>query len=128
MGGEFEYSDQYYSGKSTDTLVVSYGRLADNITEIDGTDSLLLLKIFPIPEEALHIASRYKKVYFFEEGIKSGGIGEKFLLELYGKGFRGEYELTAIEGHVSAADVETQLKKLGLDRDGIIRKLNEKQT
>ncbi len=128
MGAEFDYSDQYYSGRNSDTLVISYGRLADNITEIDGTDSLVLMKIFPIPEEAVRIACKYKKIFFFEEGIKSSGIGEKFLLALFEHGFRGEFDLTAIEGPVSAADAETQLKKLGLDRDGIIKKINEKQT
>ena len=74
-GGPGEYRDIYYSGKTSDTLAVTYGRLAQNVSGIDGADTLTLLKIFPIPEEAAVTAAQYKRVLFFEEGMKNGGIG-----------------------------------------------------
>ena len=40
----------------------------------------------------------YKNCLFFEEGIKSGGVGEKFGFMLYQRGFDGKYHLTAIRG------------------------------
>ncbi|HBI51860.1 MAG TPA: 1-deoxy-D-xylulose-5-phosphate synthase [Ruminococcaceae bacterium] len=124
-GGPGEYRDIYYSGKTSDTLVVTYGRLAQNVSGIDGADTLTLLKIFPIPEEAAETAAQYKRVLFFEEGMKNGGIGEKFLYAIYERGFSGKYRITALDFPPAAADVETQLYRAGLDRESIVRAVNE---
>lgn len=124
-GGPGEYRDIYYSGKTSDTLAVTYGRLAQNVSGIDGADTLTLLKIFPIPEEAAVTAARYKRVLFFEEGMKNGGIGEKFLYAIYERGFSGKYHITALDFPPAAADVETQLSEAGLDRESIVRAVNE---
>ena len=124
-GGPGEYRDIYYSGKTSDTLAVTYGRLAQNVSGIDGADTLTLLKIFPIPEEAAETAARYKRVLFFEEGMKNGGIGEKFLYAIYERGFSGKYHITALDFPPAAADAETQLSEAGLDRESIVRAVNE---
>ena len=124
-GGPGEYRDIYYSGKTSDTLAVTYGRLAQNVSGIDGADTLTLLKIFPIPEEAAVTAARYKRVLFFEEGMKNGGIGEKFLYAIYERGFSGKYHITALDFPPAAADAETQLSEAGLDRESIVRAVNE---
>jgi len=124
-GGPGEYRDIYYSGKTSDTLVVTYGRLAQNVSGIDGADTLTLLRIFPIPEEAAETAARYKRVLFFEEGMKNGGIGEKFLYAIYERGFSGKYHITALDFPPAAADAETQLSEAGLDRESIVRAVNE---
>lgn len=124
-GGPGEYRDIYYSGKTSDTLAVTYGRLAQNVSGIDGADTLTLLKIFPIPEEAAVTAARYKRVMFFEEGMKNGGIGEKFLYAIYEWGFSGKYHITALDFPPAAADAETQLSEAGLDRESIVRAVNE---
>lgn len=119
------YRDFYYSGKQNDTLIVTYGRTAHFVQDIEGTDTLTLLKIFPISGEAADAAAGYERVFFFEEGMKSGGIAEKFLYELYLRGFTGKYSVTAVEGAVGAADIDTQLADAGLDREGIIRKVRD---
>ena len=124
-GGPDEYRDIYYSGKTSDTLAVTYGRLAQNVSGIDGADTLTLLKIFPIPEEAAVTAAQYKRVLFFEEGMKNGGIGEKFLYAIYERGFSGKYHITALDFPPAAADAETQLSEAGLDRESIARAVNE---
>lgn len=124
-GGPGEYRDIYYSGKTSDTLAVTYGRLAQNVSGIDGADTLTLLKIFPIPEEAAVTAAQYKRVLFFEEGMKNGGIGEKFLYAIYERGFSGKYHITALDFPPAAADAETQLSEAGLDRESIVRAVNE---
>ncbi len=124
-GGPGEYRDIYYSGKTSDTLAVTYGRLAQNVSGIDGADTLTLLKIFPIPEEAAVTAAQYKRVLFFEEGMKNGGIGEKFLYAIYERGFSGKYHITALDFPPAAADAETQLSEAGLDRESIARAVNE---
>ncbi len=120
-----KYRDFYYSGKQNDTLIVTYGRIAHFAQSVEGADTLALLKIFPINAEAAVTAAGYSKVYFFEEGMKNGGIAEKFLYELYGQGFTGKYTVTAVEGTVGSADTETQLAEAGLDREGMIRRLRD---
>ncbi|MGN0619823.1 MAG: 1-deoxy-D-xylulose-5-phosphate synthase, partial [Ruminiclostridium sp.] len=118
--GKQEYSDYEYSGKNSDTLLISYGREANLIKGVANTDSLTLTKILPINEDIISIALCYKRIFFFEEGIRSGGIGEKLLCRLFSSGFRGNYEIVAVEDRfVKAADVEAQLCESGLDRKSI---------
>ena len=118
--GRQDYSDYEHSGKNSDTLLISYGREANLIKGIANTDSLSLTKILPINEDIISIALSYKRIFFFEEGIKSGGIGEKLLCRLFSEGFRGDYEIVAVEDRfVKAADVEAQLSEFGLDRKSI---------
>ena len=124
-GARRKYSDHYYSGKRNDTLIVTYGRLVNYAGDIPEADTLALLKIFPISGEAADIAAGYGTVHFFEEGMKNGGIAEKFLCELFSRGFAGKYTITAVEGAVGAADIETQLADAGLDRDGMIRRVRD---
>lgn len=119
------YSDFSYSGMSARTLIVSYGRISENITKIDGTDSLVLTKIFPISKDVVTISKNYDKIYFFEEGMKNGGIGEKLMVELYSSGYKGDYEIVAVDGEfVRASDYESQLSEYGFDRDSIIKRVN----
>lgn len=128
--GEAEdYSDIYLSrgNEKNDTLIVTYGRLSLTARSIAEADTLTLLKIFPIPGEAAETALKYKRVLFFEEGMKNGGIGEKFLYMLYERGFSGKYRVIAAEKPPAAADVDTQLAEAGLDREGILKALRELQ-
>ena len=124
-----EYRDFYLDetpGGDKDTLVVTYGRIAHNAAGIVGADTLTLLKIFPLPEEAVDIVSRYKRVLVFEESMKNGGIGEKLLAAAYERGFTGKFRVTAPAVPPAAADADTQLAKAGLDRESIVRAVNEK--
>lgn len=124
--GRTEYSDFEYSGGNSETLVVSYGRISENIKNIENTDSLVLTRIYPIPDEAVRIASGYKKLFFFEETEKSGGIGEKMLLALNENGFSGRFFLTAIDNRfVAASDVDQQIEECGLDRGSILKKIQD---
>lgn len=126
-GVPVEYRDFYYERKASDTLVVTYGRLSQNLSGINGADTMTLLKIFPVPEEAAAITVGYKRVLFFEEGMKNGGIAEKFLREIYDRGFSGKYHITALDFPPAATDVETQLSGAGLDRESMIRVVNDEK-
>lgn len=99
-------------------LAVTYGRIsnyAKRLTE-DGVDVLKIVKIYPIDEELLTIASAYSKIVFFEEGIKQGGIGEKMLCALAERGYKGDFVIRAIDNKfVKCADVEAQVTSFGLD-------------
>ena len=67
----------------------------------------------------------YKSVYFFEEGIKNGGVGERFGFSLYQSGFQGKFDLTAIENYVTQSTTQSALHKLGLDTESIKLKLEK---
>lgn len=120
----------YGSGK--DAALVTYGRLfsyaaqAKEILKEKGVDITIikLERIRPIPEDALEIVSSFEKVYFFEEGMEQGGIGETFFIRLRDYGFKGSFELTGIKDKfVPQATVEQALSDLGLDCAGMVNKL-----
>ena len=106
-------------------LMITYGRITQSAlsaAEKLNADLLQLVQIYPIPHEAINIALKYDKTAFFEEGIKSGGIGEKFSLQLLEHGWQGRYSLTAVDNEfVTYCETEKQLAAYDLDKDGMIR-------
>ncbi len=118
------------SGKSA--VLVTYGRLfayaaqACELLKEKGIDItvLKLERIRPIPPDAVETAASFKKVYFFEEGMESGGVGEAFFVALRDQGFVGSFELSGIKDKfVVQASVEQSLADLGLDCTGMVNKL-----
>lgn len=124
------FSEFEYSGKTSSLLLVGYGRVCENIIEHKGADSLCFNVIKPFSEKAVHVISEYEQVVFFEEGMKSGGAGERLLSELYAIGFKGSFRIMAVgETFVSAAETESQLRRFGLDRKSIEKMVeDERQT
>ncbi len=135
-GGELYLPEDYkYDGKDytfvgnkkSHKLIVTYGRIFSNACiaskalETQGVDVCILKlnKIEPINEKAVSEAMSFGEVYFFEEGIKGGGIGESFGFRMYQNGFEGKFSLTAINDFVRQAKVASSLAKLGLDAGGI---------
>jgi len=80
-----------------------------------------LNRIKPIPPEAVEAAKGAKRVFFFEEGIEQGGVGEHFEHLLHQAGFQGIYMLHAIRGFVRHATMKESLHDLRLDADGMYR-------
>ena len=90
------------SGKPFDCLhkenaniaLVTYGALTAEILAAGdmlknqgiGCDLYKLVKIFPLEEEFVETLSGYDAIVFAEEGIRSGGIGEKLAAALLQKG------------------------------------------
>lgn len=121
-----------WSGKRGGTLAVSYGRLSANMTVAareasqrgEPVDWLRLIRISPIPEEALRTSLSYKRVVFFEEGILQGGIGERFGAALLEMGYSGGFEVVGVDGQfVPAGTVAQQLELFGLDRASMAARL-----
>lgn len=119
---------QFYGSSNSSTLIVTYGKLfasackAMQILESKGVSVCILKlnRIKPIPAKALDLAAEYKNIFFFEEGMATGGVGEHFLYDLVKREYKGEYKLTAIDDiYVKHAKVDSLLKKLGLDENGI---------
>lgn len=107
------------------TAVITYGRIFSNVyaaTKNTDITVIKLNKIYPISEELITELSAFEKIVFFEEGIKSGGIGEHIASRLLEKDFKGKYILNAINGEfVPAASVSSSLKKYNFDIGSIKR-------
>ena len=122
------YADYLLKKRNGKKLIVTYGRITDqaclagNRLEEKGicASVLKLLTICPIPKEALRIAAEYSEIYFFEEGMKKGGIGQEFLTRLFETGYCGKMRVTAIGNYfVKQASVDSALKAQGLDAESM---------
>lgn len=100
-GGSYDL----YGDAGADVLIVTYGRLfnyaaaARNVIAQNGVSVsvLKLEKIKPIDEPCYEAAAKSRNVFFFEEGMLSGGLGEHFGINLYEKGFKGKYRTFGID-------------------------------
>lgn len=117
-----------YGNPNASRLIVTYGRLfaqackAKEMLSSVGIECciLKLCKIKPINPEAVRFALNFRKIHFFEEGMRSGGVGESFEYELYKQKFSGVYGITAIDDTFILHSKDTQaLHALKLDADGM---------
>ncbi len=111
--------------KNGDKIIVTYGRIFSNAVEaqksLKNTDVIKLNRIYPISEEIINLLLRYKEIYFFEEGILSGGIAEHVAYLLLKRGFDGKYSVSAINDEfVGASTINSALKKYKLDTESMI--------
>ncbi len=128
--GSEEFAFDYYEkdftvyGNNGDIAVLSYGRISSNVIKAQKnlaekgikTDFIKLNKIFPITSELISVLNSYKKVYVFEEGIRSGGIGEHIAGRVH-----TECSVRAVEGgFIPSMTVAEALKMLRLDTEGVI--------
>lgn len=104
-------------GRTFSACAFAYERLK---AEGESVKLIKLNRIIPVCHEAVEAAADCETVFFVEEGIRRGGVGEGFLLELSNSGFCGKYNLRAVEdGFVKQASVESLLHKYGFDEDGV---------
>ena len=81
--------------------------------------------IKPIDTDAVDAVIDSKHIFFYEEGVRSGGIGEKFAALLLQKGYKGTYDITAVEDcFVKQAKIPELLKDYKFDCDSIVEKLS----
>lgn len=118
--------------KPCENLIVTYGRIFGEVCEAakklkeKGIETFVLKlnRIRPIDDGAINAALSAKRIFFFEEGVRSGGIGEKLAATLLQNGYKGEYSLTAIEDcFVKQATVPQLLKQYSLDSESIAQKI-----
>ncbi len=128
---ELDYSkDITVVDNGTKCAVITYGRLFSNVYEaakdIDGVTVIKLNKIYPLSDKLIKLLNNFGKVYFYEEGIKSGGIAEHVGTLLNENGFSGEYKIFAVKNEfVKAASVSGSFKKYGFDVKSIKKTLGE---
>ena len=127
-GGDF---DVIGNGK---IAIVTYGRLYFNALKAKemlckkGIDIRIIKinKIKPMPHGATENALECENVFFFEEGMRSGGVAEKFGSLLLENGFRGGYSVTAVDDEfVAHASVARLMEKYSMDAEGMVRKIEK---
>ena len=85
---------------------------------------LKLCRIKPIDPEAVAFAKGYKRIFFFEEGMRSGSVADIFRSILDDIGYSGKYHVRAVENeYVQHAPVQSSLKTLGLDAASMAEQL-----
>lgn len=130
-GREAEQGLFPYTGKDYDvffeggkTALVTFGRLsfdAYRAAEEKGATFIKLNKVYPLDNGLISLLINFEKICIFEEGIRSGGIGEKLLAALCEKGYGGKVSLNAVNNEfVRCAAVSSQLKSLALDKNAMI--------
>lgn len=127
--------DYDYIDNKSDILLITYGRIFQHILDASNelknsnidVSILKLITIKPISKDIIDISKKYKFIYFFEEGIKNGGISQQLFYSLHENGFMGNYHITAIDDQfISQANVDSILKKLCLDKDSIVNTIMKK--
>ena len=117
-----------FGNSEADICIVSYGREFINcynaLSELENCFAIKLNKIKPLNSEIAEYLKNTKKIYFFEEGIKSGGVGEAFALLLTENNIYAEYKHIAVNDEfVKQASVERQFIMYGLDKESIIKEV-----
>lgn len=119
----------FYGNKKNKILIVTYGRLFDfacQALEVLQSEhiALCILKlncIKPLDTDIFDTVINFQNIFFFEEGIEHGGIGEYFAYQLLTRGYKGQYILNAVnDAYVPQATVQSTLHKLKLDTDGMV--------
>lgn len=119
----------HYGDPDSPVMIVTYGRLfsfaclAVSKLARRGISAgvLKLNRIMPIDKEAVSSVRSAAHVFFFEEGIERGGVGERFYYLLGQTGFTGTFYLRAIRGFVPQATMMEALNALGLDDAGMVK-------
>ncbi|MDD5952665.1 MAG: 1-deoxy-D-xylulose-5-phosphate synthase [Oscillospiraceae bacterium] len=126
-----------YGDAQAKIAIVTYGRLfsyaclaRESLLEKGVSVKIVKLnQIKPIDPQALEAALSCRQVFFFEEGILQGGVGERFYFLLGQKGFHGRYTLRGVDNtFVPHAKVSQSLAHLGLDDKGMETTILEQQT
>lgn len=134
-GYKITTADFDYFNNQGSTLIISYGRISVNVLyaieklkEKGILASVVILnKIKPIDSNVIKIAKEYKNVFFYEESVKSGAIGESFADLLLANDFKSNYFHFAVDDEfVAHSSVDSLLKKYGFDVESIVKNIMEK--
>lgn len=118
-----------YGDEKADVSLVTYGRIFGNAckayNELKNQGMSIrvvkLNKIKPLDPSIVEILKDSRSIFFFEEGIQNGGVGEKLALRLLEAGYHGEYKLTAVDYcFVEQGSVASTIAKNNLDTDSMV--------
>ncbi len=127
-----DYDCDYRIIGKSDIVIVTYGRLVGqairaqkSLMDVGINVAVMKIgKICPIEKSILYELMNFHKIFFFEEGIKRGGIGEHIISDLVELGFNGQWSLTAIDNSfIPQSRVYSALESLGLDYKSMTEKI-----
>lgn len=143
-GNEFEIVEDFepsfgnfdvYGDKKSKIYLVTYGRTFSSVAKASKIFAekykkkicvIKLNKIKPIDKEVVDVLENSKEIFFFEEGVRSGGVGEKLLSFLAENSVKANYHIVAVDNEfVKAASVEKQLEKYHLDVNGVVTEVEK---
>lgn len=123
-----------YGNEESRKAIVTYGRITAGAIEcVDrlkekGEDVFLLSlnQIKPVAESVFEKLLNKNEIYFFEEGIKNGGVAERLGSMLLERGYKGKYKIKAIENSfVPQSSVAELLSAYDLDCESMIELVGE---
>ncbi len=125
----YDAFDTYGCGDA-DVALVTYGSIFANACraqkELERQGKrvkvLKLNRIKPIDRSVTELLKDCRSIFFFEEGVRDGGVGEKLALLLMEAGYKGDYHLTAVDYcFVKQGTIPSLLRQHGLDAEGMIK-------
>mgnify|MGYP003308941839 CR=1 FL=1 len=123
-----------FGDENAKIAIVTYGRIFGEAykaykTLCEQGVSVKLVKlnvIVPVPVESIEAIAGVKKVFFFEEGVKSGGVGESFASVMLENKLSPEFYLTAFpDCFVKQGKTESIFKQYKLDCNGMVDTVKE---
>lgn len=115
-------------------LLITYGRISAEVLKAVGilkekgisASVLILNKIKPIDLLAVTSAIEYNNIFFYEEAVKSGSIGQSFADMLFNMNYKGNFKHIAVKDEfVPHASVASLIKKYHLDSGSIVNQILE---
>lgn len=125
-----------FGDEDSDIAIVTYGRIfADALkTQEKLAQEGIKVKIVklnvivPIDSGAIEVLKNAKKIFFFEEGVKTGGIGESFAEKMLEKSVKADFCLTAFpDCFVKQGKTDSILHQYNLDCDGMYRIIKSRE-
>jgi len=131
---EYKFSKKDFECFGTgNTAIVCYGTtFADaliaqkHLFESGINIAIIKLNIInPLSDELINKLKNINSIYFFEEGIRNGGVAQKLGSKLMENGYKGFYKSIAVEEFVAQATISSLKKKYHLDSDAMINIVSE---
>ena len=130
LDGEEYYAGTPLESRKPDACLVTFGSLfpeaakaRDELKDAGKRVRIIKLnKVWPINEGAVKAALDCDRVLFYEEGAKSGGIGESYGYQLLQHKFEGEYRYIAVDNtFVHHAKQDALRAEFGIDAASMAR-------
>lgn len=123
-----------FGDEDAETAIVTYGRIFGEAykafmrlkSEGHKVKLIKLNVIVPVPVDSIYALCDVKSVFFFEEGVKSGGVGEGFASKMAENKITPDFVLTAFpDCFVKQGKTDSILRQYNLDCEGMCRLIKE---
>ncbi|MCL1952186.1 MAG: 1-deoxy-D-xylulose-5-phosphate synthase [Oscillospiraceae bacterium] len=108
-----------YGEPDASRAIVTYGRLFFEACQVPGVKIVKLKRVQPLDTQAVDAVLPCETIDFYEEGIRSGGAGERFGLGLLERRWPGRFTLAAVDGFARHAPVDELLAEYRLNAEAM---------